>query len=283
MDQRVIGRGELFFEPENTDRPGERYLGNTPSLTLSRKLTKVSETKSVRGVLVDKDSVVTKEDHSLSFDTDNLSDDNLTIWFGNQQSRPPQLLDFFNIPMTVYRGRHYQVGATRDNPIGFGSTDGLKVLINGEDAVGQYFVDNPNGRIYIPQDSTIGDGQQVEVTGLSVPQDSTSISTKPAEVIGKLRYVSHNPTSRQLSLVWPRVALTPSGDVDIKARAAWTTLSFSGSVRKLQGLPYVFGYSRGTPIGQIYPGGPDVFDFLKGEDRLDTLVNVTMPSRGYPV
>lgn len=283
MDQRVVGRGELFFEPEGTDRPGERYIGNTPSLVLRRKLTTVPETKSVRGVLVDADPIVTKEDHSVVFETDNISDENLTLWFGNRQSRPPQLLEFFQLPLTVYRGRHYQIGATRENPMGFGSTDGLKVLVNGAEAVGQYRVDNLNGRIYIPEDSTIGDGQQVLVEGLTVPQASTSVVTRPTEMIGKLRYVSVNPTLRQFSLVWPRIALVPDGDLSVKENAAWTTLTFSGVARKMQGLPYVFGYSRGEPLGQIFPGGPDVYDFLNGEDRLNTIINVTMPSRGYPV
>ncbi len=282
MDQRVVGRGRLYFEPDNSQTPGERYLGNTPSLAISRKLTKVKSTKSVRGVLVDAGAVVVKEEHSISFETDNISDENLQLWFGASKQISQAPLDTFSMPMIVYRGHHYQVGETPSRPLGLGMTQGLRVLFAGVDIAGAYEVDDDNGRFYIPKTSSIPDGATVVVEGLIIPQTTSTVGSEAREVVGKLRYVSDNPTLRQLSIVWPKVAITPSSDLDMKSRSSWVTLSFAGDVRKIPGLPFVMGYSKAA-IGQIYPGGPDLFEFLSAEDRLNTLVNVTMPSRGYPV
>lgn len=281
MDQRVVGRGKLYFEPENSSTPGERYIGNTPSLSISRKIRTVGASKSVRGVLVETDPKVIGEEYAVSFATDNISDRNLEMWFG-KQSIKRQEFGTFTTNVTVWRGNYYQLGATVSDPVGYAQLFSASVTLDGVDVTSDCEVDLITGRLYIPSDSTIGDGSQLTVTGLK-PQTFASTSTPSAsEVIGKLRFVSDNPTLRQLSILWPKVALVPDSDFDIKAASSWANLSFKGAVRKLPGLQYAYAYAWSTS-GEMWPGGPDLLDFLAAEDRLNTLVNITMPSRGYPV
>lgn len=36
-------------------------------------------------------------------------------------------------------------------------------------------------------------------------------------------------------------------------------------------------------VGELYPGGPSLDDFLEGEEELNILINQTMPEHGYPI
>lgn len=281
MDQRVVGRGKLYFEPENSATPGERYIGNTPSLVVSRKIKTVRSSKSVRGVLVESDPRVIGEENSVSFETDNISDMNLKIWFGDQSTKR-QEFGAFSLDIVAWRGNHYQLGATDLDPVGFANLVSASVDFNGVNVSSDCEVDLITGRLYIPEDSTIGDGSLLTVSGVRASTFASSTTPSASEVIGKLRFVSENPTTRQVSIVWPRIALVPDGDFDIKAASGWVSMGFAGSVRKIPGAQYAYAYSW-DQSGRMWPGGPDLLDFLATEDRLNTLVNITMPGRGYPV
>ena len=82
----TLGKGKFYFrefEPGTQDpKPGGfRRLGNIPEASVSRTVEKLEHTSSEGGVNVKDASVDTANDQSLKFTTDNVSLDNLALWF----------------------------------------------------------------------------------------------------------------------------------------------------------------------------------------------------------
>lgn len=80
----VVGRGRLFFGkflPNTRRSTRERYFGNTPELSLSQDEDTLDHYSSEGGVRVKDASVTLQNDSSGSFQCDNISDDNLALWF----------------------------------------------------------------------------------------------------------------------------------------------------------------------------------------------------------
>lgn len=80
----VVGRGRLFFGQFKTNTRvarGQLYFGNTPALSLSQAEDTLDHYSSEGGVRVKDASVSLQNDSSGSFQCDNISLDNLALWF----------------------------------------------------------------------------------------------------------------------------------------------------------------------------------------------------------
>ena len=80
----VVGRGRLFFgqfKPNTRVARGQLYFGNTPALSLSQSEDTLDHYSSEGGVRVKDASVSLQSDSSGSFQCDNISLDNLALWF----------------------------------------------------------------------------------------------------------------------------------------------------------------------------------------------------------
>lgn len=80
----VVGRGRLFFgqfKPNTRDPRGQLYFGNTPALSLSQSEDTLDHYSSEGGVRVKDASVSLQNDSSGSFQCDNISLENLALWF----------------------------------------------------------------------------------------------------------------------------------------------------------------------------------------------------------
>ena len=78
----VIGKGKLYFDPfiPGTKTPsGERYFGNTPDFSESQSINKLDHIDADQGLNVKDDSVITQNDLSIAFGTDNISTDNVAL------------------------------------------------------------------------------------------------------------------------------------------------------------------------------------------------------------
>ena len=80
----VVGRGRLFF---GQNKPGTRvarqqmYFGNTPELSQSQSEDTLDHYSSEGGIRVKDASVTLQNDSSGSFSCDNISPENLALWF----------------------------------------------------------------------------------------------------------------------------------------------------------------------------------------------------------
>lgn len=80
----VVGRGRLFFGQfkRGTRKPlGQLYFGNTPELSMSQDEDTLDHYSSEGGVRVKDASVTLQNDASGSFSCDNISNENLALWF----------------------------------------------------------------------------------------------------------------------------------------------------------------------------------------------------------
>lgn len=80
----VVGRGRLFFglfKPGTRVATSQRYFGNTPELSLSQSEDTLDHFSSEGGVRVKDASVTLQNDSSGSFTCDNISPENLALWF----------------------------------------------------------------------------------------------------------------------------------------------------------------------------------------------------------
>lgn len=120
----VVGRGRLFFGQfkKGTRRPtGQMYFGNTPELSTSQDEDTLDHYSSEGGVRVKDASVTLQNDASASFQCDNISNENLALWFRGE---------------TIKR---IEAGsASASGTITFSTAvpvEGDKVTINGQDIV----------------------------------------------------------------------------------------------------------------------------------------------------
>lgn len=80
----VVGRGRLFFgqfKANTRVARGQLYFGNTPALSLSQSEDMLDHYSSEGGVRVKDASVSLQNDSAGSFQCDNISLDNLVLWF----------------------------------------------------------------------------------------------------------------------------------------------------------------------------------------------------------
>ena len=271
----VLGRGRLFFDRSDSDgkSTGERYLGNTPELNLTQDVTTLDHTASDYGVKEMDDQMVLQNTRSGSFITDNISIENVSMFFGgNEQTvvntQQTDVKEVLNGNNPIRRGRFYQLGATVDEPQGMGNIDpanfelyyaaaNASVVIGSGDLsavsgltllpAGNYELEADTGRVYIEPDAP----DLVASSKLYAQYNRKAgavdmFITNDDSVRGALRYISDNPKGLQMNYYWPEVNLTPNGDYALKGDD-WQQLSFNFAVlRKNCNTPSQITY-RPTP------------------------------------
>lgn len=120
----VVGRGKLFFNKflpgTRTLSGGSRYLGNSPELSLSQSEDKLDHYSSDRGIKVKDASVTLQNDSTGSFNLDDISPENLALWFrGEAQSNVlGAVVAGQTAAADIVLGSYIQLGLTDGNPIG---------------------------------------------------------------------------------------------------------------------------------------------------------------------
>jgi len=112
----VLGRGKLYFDKflAGTKTPtGERYIGNTPSVTMTSAITMLDHFSSDEGVKVKDASAQLQTDRSGKFQTDNISPANVAMLFGTTPlTRATLAATGVTETFPVKRGLYYQLGRT---------------------------------------------------------------------------------------------------------------------------------------------------------------------------
>lgn len=290
----VLGRGELYFDqfPVGTLKgEGELYLGNTPGFTISRTVEEVERFTSYGGQQIQIDSLITREVQTADITTDNISMDNIALWFGSEPNKTGQVAigDITEI-IKVKKGRWYQLGTTVE-PFGVRHVEPDIIFLREGvplDAESNLVLDRVEGRFYVMDESaTVVDGDDLSITFQWRQSSSVEVIDAPKEMTGALRYISKNVVGPAVSYFFPYVRLKPASQIDLKGNV-WQEISFDAEIRKLNPLTnFVYVRMLAGPLltedeQAIINRGPMSLDeFPYWEDRLDQIVNTFIPAADY--
>lgn len=248
----VIGKGRLYFDampPGSKIGIGERYLGNTPELTMSREQETLDHIDADEGLNVKDESITISNDMAGTFSTDNIDPANVAMWFGGDLERGVILAgtDIAEPDFQAARGRTYQLGKTADHPSGTRGIKEVAISIVTPGATpedppvvtplpaleGNVDIDLERGRIYIETDAPdIDDNDVLRVTYDQEAGTREIIIAKGQQVRGALRFLATNPVGSRKDYYWPYVTITANGDYALKGDE-WQTMSFNFEVLKL--------------------------------------------------
>ncbi len=291
----VIGRGKLFFnpfEPGTSEGSGELYFGNTPEFVTTRSVERLEVLDSFDGQKFAADSPVIREEHGARFTTDHIDIRNLALWYGGEASPAEQhRQSAVTETLTVRRGRFYQLGTSLSRPTGVRAVEDVKVrradtLLS---AAGNFEINPGLGRIQIlPTAKDISDGDQLVVVFEQRDVTGSTVTTKPRDLFGSLRFISNNLVGENKNLFYPFVRLTPSGEIDHKGRE-WQKLAFDVEAQRRNALhEYVYidlVEKVGATVaeyGIVELSGITIEQFPYWEDVLNNITNVRLPANNYP-
>lgn len=249
----TIGRGEFHFDkfaPGTRITTGERYFGNTPDMSLSSDSETLDHFDSDHGIREKDDSVVLQVDRNLTFTADDISDDNLSLWFLSekqaiaQTALTAQPFTFANITQGVW----YQFGRNASRPTGFRDVTDIAITTPASAVAGvDYEVDAALGRFRVLPGSTIiaANSSVTGTHGVAAGSRVQIVSAADAVIEGAGRFISFNPKGTRRDFYWPYLRLTPDGDFALKGDE-WQQMSFTAAILKLPG--YAQQYIDGRPV-----------------------------------
>lgn len=256
-DNLVVGRGRVYFDQLIKGvYQGERYLGNTPDFSMSTSVDKLDHFSSDRGLRQKDKSINLETTRSLSLTTDNISVENVALFFAGTvlsslQSAQTGVQEKVNGGSKVMRGRQYQLGVSADYPMGQGGikaetfnivyADASASISTGSGDIStlpgvtvlppeNYELDANSGSLWIETDAPdiVGDVQLVVSYDRAASSRDVVISTDNV-VEGALRFVSDNPEGENMSYFFPKVSISPDGDYALKGDD-WQQIGFTAEV-----------------------------------------------------
>ncbi len=240
----VVGRGKLYFNKfaagTKTIVGGGRYLGNSPELSLSQDEEKLDHYNSDSGLKVKDASVSLSNDQSGSFSLDDISAENLALWFrGVVESAVIVGGAVVNEPHNdVARGSHLQLGLTAGNPIGARNVT-LVVINNVTQANAlvpmalNYEVDPVTGRVYVLEDAPgIAENDDLVIDYTAAAGNEELVVAAGTTIEGRMEFFADNAAGENRDYIWPYVQISPDGDFSLKGDD-WQTMTFGLEVLKL--------------------------------------------------
>lgn len=284
----VLGRGEVYFDrflPGTRTGEGERYLGNTPSFRIQRSIERLERATSYRGRRVAVPGATVAEETSVNFVTDNIDDENLALWFGDEPEPAATVVGPRTETLVVKQGRFYQLGKSV-SPAGLSGLGYVSLSIGGVviEEHGNYSVNRLTGRLHIL--SGIDDGTTVHAEFNSRNGNAVNFGGKSEDVLGALRFIARNEGVRgrpQNNLYFPMVSISPRGQVDMKSDE-WQQWGFDATAMNLlPGTAQVYVTRNPTDLRYLSDeeaivdefGNLTVFPYW--EDRLHQITNYDWP------
>lgn len=293
--QLVLGRGEVYFEPflEGTRvGEGERYIGNTTTFQLSRTIGRLERFTSYKGRRVEREGAVTDESHMVQFVTDNISIENVSSWFGEEDGETTfNAISFITEEFRVKQDRFYQLGKTFFPSLGARHVENISVKLNNVSipASGNWDVDKSLGRMQIlPGAPDLPDGSIVVVTFEWRTVKSGYATSHSRDLFGSMRFIATNPVGIKRNYFFPFVRLSPRGAVDLKGDE-WQQMPFEAEAMRLTPTTEQVYLDGVTFVGKTYDEdgiideGLSNVEFLYWEDQLDIITNIDLPAIGLDV
>ena len=237
-DVIILPSGYFYWDQEdaNGNLTGERYVGQTPALTISAKAPNQGDVYSSDGPVEELLTTFSSRiDRTADLTMQNVELANVALFVEGdlaQKSTSAGSVTGEAIgPVT--QGRWYQLGQDATNPAGVQMVQNVVVkdsvpttYVEGTD----YEVDLDLARIYIIEGGSIADA-----TSLLTDYDTTAVtwdqvaSNNRAKQYGALRYVSDNTGGANRTLYAPRALLKPTGNMVWNDRQNAATLQFQAS------------------------------------------------------
>lgn len=242
----TLGRGRVFFDrfPQNavinalTRGSGERYLGNTPEFLTNQESEDLDHFDSDQGVRTKDDSVQLTLDRGGSFITDNISSENIGLFFLGEASTLTQsaATGVIEVIEDAARGRFIQLGVTAGNPAGvrnvsnvvIGKGAGFSTPVT---ASGNFQVDEVLGRVYIEANAPDINNEDIQITYDVAASTRSRVVSGSTSIYGSLRFVADNPKGENRDYFFPYVKLSPDGDFNLKGDE-WQQIGFTFEVLK---------------------------------------------------
>lgn len=247
----TLGKGKIYFQPSGED--GERYLGNTPGLTLSITSEKLEHFSSETGISEKDDSTLVKVARASQLVCDDISEDNLALFvIGTADDVAQTGTAVTDEAFTVKQDRFYQLGVAAAFVTGKQGISLVTVTGSGGtptyDVNDDYEVDATLGRIYIVPGGAIADDTDILVDYTYATNSRRQIATGTSSgTVGALRYIADNPKGTNRDYFMPQVEMSPSGDFALKSdpeSPAYVTLTFDVDIQ-----------TRDTTTAQLYIDG----------------------------
>ena len=252
MQNYSLGRGEIHFGQfvTGTQNPrGERYLGNTPEFNLSASQENLDHYSSDRGVRIKDQSVLLQLDYAGSLITDNISPENLALFFlGESLTTTATSTPVVGEAIAdIEKGLSYQLGTSSTFPAGVRKVSAVTVKKGATTVVAgtDYVVDLDLARITILETSvTLSNGDDLTVDYTSGASSRHRVISKSSTIEGSLRFIAVNPAGDNIDYFMPWVKLTPNGDFSLKSDE-WQQLPFNLEILKKGSLEAI--YMDGRP------------------------------------
>lgn len=253
----TLARGRLYFaefKPGTTTPGGERFVGNCSEVTVNSDSEKLDHFTSTHGVRIKDDSIVLETTRAINIVTDDLSDDNVSVFSLGIAEEITVAADTATAETFegVNPGEAFQLGTTTATPEGIRSvsnvvvTDGADVSPTTYVAGTDYVVDAERGRVTVLEGGGIDADSDIEVTYDNAAYTITRVTAGSTQKEGALRWISANPKGPQRDVFFPQVNLGPNGDLNLVSGDDWSTLPLTGEVIEKDGLaPW---YTNGTAV-----------------------------------
>lgn len=286
----ILGRGEVYFEPfiDGTRvGDGERYIGNTTTFQISRSVSRLERFTSYKGQQVEREGAVTSENHTVQFITDNISIENVGLWYGKETSKSTFTgINAVTEQILVRQNRFYQLGKSYQ-PLGTRYVENVKVKLGGVtiSAAGNWDVDKAFGRLQILTGAPdIPNGSTIDVTFEWRTVQSETANSHTRDLFGSLRFIATNVAGPLRNYYFPFVRLSPRGSIDLKGDE-WQQMPFEAEAMRLTPMTEQVYLDGVTFVGLtqdeqavIDNGGIPLSDFPYWEDQLDIITNVDFPN-----
>lgn len=222
----VLGSGYAYFLPEAGG--GERYLGDSPSISLNVTTETLAMFDSDTRIAVKVADVVTQITRVATTTIRSITPENLALFIGGEDETATQAVGAAIVQTgTAYFDRFLQLGSgAGDRNV---TAVSVEFDVSGGGTLGtDYTLDAANGRIYFLSTGSFADGEGVEVT-YSRPAKSFSRVTSADSVgqVGAFRFISNNTYGDERSFYFPVCKITPEGDFALKSRDTPQELTFT--------------------------------------------------------
>lgn len=241
----VLGSGYAYFKPNAGG--GERYLGDSPSISLNVTTETLAMFDSDTRIAVKVADVITQITRVATTTIRSITPENLALFIGGATSTNSQTsLTGATYTAVKFADRFAQIG---DGP-GFRNITITTAISGGVTGVvgTHYTVDAALGRIYFPATSPWVDGANVVVT-YNRPAVTWSRVTSADDVgqLGTFRFVSRNTYGQERDMYFPLCKITPEGDFALKSRDTPQEMTFTLEVLQPEdGTPAI--YIDGRPV-----------------------------------
>lgn len=247
----ILGSGEIHLAKYKTGTRkllGERYLGNSPSVSINITSNMHDHMAADTGVKEVDFSAQLSVERAGSFDVDNISSENAALFFmGDVLTVTTVAASGISETFTdVEEGLAYQLGVTDDLPQGTRAVANVAVtsdgvaLTEGDD----FEVDLNLGRVEILDDSNIV-GAEIAVTYDTTATEREVVISGNESFEGAMRFIAVNTAGENVDFFMPHVRISPTGDFALKGDD-WQTMSFEIKVLTPRGKSAI--YRDGRPF-----------------------------------